>query len=71
MNVTLSVSPGSISVSNKYGDERIVPGKYNLYLGDYQNKNYADAVLQINGNKESISDLSKKYGQFMQNLCLE
>ena len=59
VNVTLSITPESISVTNRYGNERIVPGKYNLYLGDYQNDNYVHHKVKLIGNQESIFDLQK------------
>ena len=49
INVTLSITPEAISITNKYGNARIVPGKYNLYLGDYQNNNYVHHKVKIIG----------------------
>merc|ERR1712157_294018 len=45
VNVTLSITPESISITNKYGNERIVPGEYSLFVGDYQNEKYAKVKL--------------------------
>merc|ERR1712228_871209 len=71
VNVTLSVSPESISLTNENGTERIVPGKYSIYLGDYQtnkqepNKaDYIETELILVGEEEIIFDLQqikKKY----------
>ena len=67
VNVTLSITPESISVTNKDGNERIVPGKYNLFMGDYQNNNYVHHRLTMVGNEESIFNLKeikeKYYGK--------
>ena len=59
VNVTLSITPESISITNKYGNERIVPGKYNLYIGDYQNNNFIKTHLILRGEEESIFNLQK------------
>ena len=64
VNVTLSITPESISITNKYGNERIVPGKYNLFIGDYQNNNYIKTHLIMTGKEESIfnlKELKEKY----------
>ena len=68
VNVSLSVSPESISLVNKYGNERIVPGKYNLHLGDYMNNNYITTQLVMIGKEESIfnlPDIKAKYQKSM------
>ena len=54
VNVSLSVSPESISITDTYGNERIVPGKYKLHIGDYQNNNYISTYLIMTGKEESI-----------------
>ena len=59
VNVTLSITPESISVTNKDGNERIVPGKYNIFMGDYMNNNYVHHILSMIGNEESIFDLKQ------------
>eukprot|EP01084_Bolivina_argentea_P233605 393420_1 len=59
VNVTLSVSPESISIVNKNGNERIVPGIYNLHIGDYENNNFITTHLIMNGQEESIFNLKQ------------
>eukprot|EP01084_Bolivina_argentea_P034812 64482_1 len=59
VNATLSITPESISVTNKYGNERIVPGIYNILLGDYQNNNYIHTHLIMKGKEESIFNLQE------------
>ena len=57
VNVTLSISPYSISLVNKVGHERIVPGDYKLLLGDYQNNNFVQVDICIDGEEYSILNL--------------
>eukprot|EP01084_Bolivina_argentea_P115437 205275_1 len=60
INVTLSISPQSISIVNTNGVEYIMPNKYNIYLGDYQtNKNYVKTEIQLIGDKQLLFDPSK------------
>ena len=58
VNVSLSVSPEAISIVNEHGNERIVPGRYALHLGDYQGGNYVSTQLVMEGEEESIFDLA-------------
>eukprot|EP01084_Bolivina_argentea_P317684 550838_1 len=53
VNVTLSVAPETISLTNIEGVERIIPDKYTLYLGDYMNNNYIQTELQLIGLNET------------------
>eukprot|EP00484_Ammonia_sp_Unknown_P005082 CAMPEP_0197074090 /NCGR_PEP_ID=MMETSP1384-20130603/210934_1 /TAXON_ID=29189 /ORGANISM="Ammonia sp." /LENGTH=946 /DNA_ID=CAMNT_0042512931 /DNA_START=16 /DNA_END=2857 /DNA_ORIENTATION=- len=59
VNVTLSITPEAISVTNQQGNERIVPGRYNLLMGDYQNDNYVHVKMKLVGKEESIFNLQK------------
>ena len=55
----LSITPEWISITNKYGNERIVFGKYNLFISDYQNDNYVKIDFIMNGKEESIFNLQE------------
>ena len=59
VNVTLSVSPESISLTNKYGRERIVPGKYKIMIGESGNDNYVVGHLELVGKEHTLFDLKK------------
>ena len=52
VNVTLSVSPESISLTNKHGDERIIPGIYKIQIGETQN--FVETTLTMTGNQQTI-----------------
>ena len=63
VNVSLSVSPESISLTNERGIERIVPGNYTIYLGDYQTHQkepkkaeFVETQLELVGEEEVIFD---------------
>ena len=49
VNVTLRATPYSISSTNQYGHQRIVPDKYNMLLGDYISSNYVTTTFCIDG----------------------
>ena len=54
VNVTLSIAPESISLTNQLGNERIVPGLYDIFIGDYPNNNYIKTQFLMYGKEESI-----------------
>ena len=64
-NVTLSVSPETISLVNKKGIERIVPGKYKIYLGDYMNNNFIETELTLIGDEETIFNLDALKNKYL------
>ena len=59
VNVTLSVSPESISLTDINGHERIVPGKYKIMIGESGNDNFVTGELEMVGNEETLFDLRK------------
>merc|ERR1719320_1932738 len=63
VNVTLSVSPESISLVNEKGVERIVPGGYRVMLGDYQSREaggrFVETRLELVGEEEVLFDLER------------
>ena len=52
VNVTLSVSPESISLTNTNGHERIVPGFYQVEIGEVGQ--FLMGYLKMNGDEETI-----------------
>ena len=59
VNVTLSVSPESISLTDISGHERIVEGKYKIMIGESGNDNYVTGELEIVGKEQTLFDLRK------------
>ena len=60
VNVTLSVSPESISLTNKLGQERIVDGKYKIMIGETgANNNMVYGELEMVGKPHILFDLQK------------
>ena len=56
VNVSLSVSPESISLTDKLGGERILPGKYKIMIGEFNdNYNYVTDTLTITGKQQWLS----------------
>ena len=45
--VAARLSSEPISIVDGYGNERIVPGRYALHLGDYHGDNYVRAQFQL------------------------
>ena len=59
VNATLSKSPFSISITNSFGHERVLPGNYKLFLGDYHGGNFVQVDLCIDGKEYSIFDYQR------------
>ena len=58
LNVSLSVSPESITLTDKFGRERISPGKYKIMIGEFNNNyNHVIGALQITGKRQLLSVL--------------
>ena len=59
VNVTLSVSPESISLTDIHGHERILQGKYKIMIGESGNDNYVIGELEMIGKDQTLFDLRK------------
>ena len=60
VNVTLQVSAETISYTNEDGIEKILPGNYDLFMGDYANNNYVNTKIKLVGEPQLIFELNKR-----------